>query len=270
VVGNGSFDFAGESAIVTGSTKGIGRGIATALAKADANVVINSRTEADVNSTVEELSEYGDGDIVGVTADLSDPECIEDLVAEAIDAVGQLDILVNNAAVWPNEQSMWAAELDDWDATMAVNVRAQFYCSKLVAAHMIDNNITGNIINILSQAGDRRAGAHGIYGASKSAGFGLTWRLAYDLAPEEIRVNGVSTGITDSAQLRSNIERDLEKEESAIPTVEERLESLGEEVPAGRIGKPEDIADAVLYLASDRAEYIIGSVLRVSGGYNLK
>jgi len=268
MVGHTTVDFNGESAIVTGSTKGIGRGIAAALADADANVVVNARTEADVRTTTEELNNKGNGTIVGITADLADQADMERLITEAIDAIGPLDLLVNNAAVWPSEETMLDATLDDWDFTMDVNARAPFYCSKLVAEHMIEAGTSGSIINILSQAGDRRAGPHGLYGVSKTAGIGLTWRLAYDLASQDIRVNGVSTGITDSAQLRSEIKSNLDEEAAA--TVDEQLDSLGGNVPIGRVGEPEEIADAVLFLASDRAEYVVGSVIRVSGGYNLK
>jgi len=268
MVGCATFDFEGESAIVTGSTKGIGHGIAVALVEAGANVVINARTEADVQETADRLDARADGTVVGITADLADATDIERLVDLSIDAIGPLDLLVNNAAVWPNEETMLAADLDDWDFSMDVNARAPFYCSKLVAEHMVDQGTRGTIINVLSQAGDRRAGPHGLYGVSKTAGLGLTWRLAHDLAPEGIRVNGVSTGITDSAQLRSQIESGLD--ELPASTVEERLNVLGTELPIGRVGQPEDVADAVLFLASDRAEYVVGSVLRVSGGYNLE
>jgi NAD(P)-dependent dehydrogenase (short-subunit alcohol dehydrogenase family) len=268
MVGCATFDFEGESAIVTGSTKGIGRGIAEALVDAGANVVINARTKTDVQETADRLDARGDGTVVGITADLADPADIERLVNRSVDSVGPLDLLINNAAVWPNEETMLDADLDDWDFSMDVNARAPFYCSTLVANHMVDCGTSGAIINILSQAGDRRAGPHGLYGVSKTAGMGLTWRLAYDLAPEGIRVNGVSTGITDSAQLRSQIESGLD--DLPESTVEERLDGLGEKVPIGRVGHPEEIADAVLFLASDRAEYVVGSVLRVSGGYNLK
>ncbi|MFC7028258.1 SDR family NAD(P)-dependent oxidoreductase [Halomicroarcula sp. GCM10025710] len=127
MVGRTTYDFDGESALVTGSTSGIGRGIARALAAADANVVVNSRTESDVEATAAELDELGSGTVVGITADLLESDDIERLVEGTIDAFGTIDLLVNNAAVWPMEESMLDADLDDWDTTMDVNVRAQFY-----------------------------------------------------------------------------------------------------------------------------------------------
>lgn len=268
MVGHATFDFAGEAAIVTGSTKGIGRGIAAALAEAGADVVINARTETEVRETAQTLDERHEGRVVGITADLAEQAGIERLVELAIEAIGPIDLLVNNAAVWPDGDAIQDASLDDWDFVLDVNARAPFYCAKLVAEHMTDEGVEGSIVNILSQAGDRRAGPHGLYGASKTAEAGVTWRLAHDLAPEGIRVNGVSTGITDSAQLRSEIEASLDDHPAA--TVEERLEAMSDQIPLGRVGQPGDVADAVLFLGSDRAAYIVGSVLRVSGGYNLK
>ena len=115
MVGHSEYDFGGESTIVTGSTSGIGRGIAQVLAAADANVVVNSRTEADVRETASHLDNLGTGEIVGVPADLSDASAIDDLVESAIASFDEIDLLVNNAAVWPMETEMIAADLEDWD-----------------------------------------------------------------------------------------------------------------------------------------------------------
>lgn len=122
MAGRASYDYSGESAIVTGSTKGIGRGIAEGLAEADANVVINARTPADVKAVADELDEYGDGDVIGVTADMSALDEIERLVDTAVEAFGEIDLLVNNAAVWPEEESLVDAPIEDWEFAMDVNV----------------------------------------------------------------------------------------------------------------------------------------------------
>jgi NAD(P)-dependent dehydrogenase (short-subunit alcohol dehydrogenase family) len=267
MVGTTTYDYGGESAIVTGSTSGIGRGIAEELAAADANVVVNSRTPEDVEETAAELDSAGDGRVVGVAADMSKAEDIERLVETAIDEFGTVDILVNNAAVWPMEESMLDASLDDWDTTMDVNVRSQFYAAQLVARHMKNEDVSGSIINISSQTGDRRAGNRGIYGVSNTAVNGLTWRLAGELAADDIRVNAVSTDMTETRQLR--LEAGIEADERGM-TTDEVLDEWGAERPAGRLGRPEDLADAVLYLASDRAEYVVGTIVRVSGGGNLQ
>jgi NAD(P)-dependent dehydrogenase (short-subunit alcohol dehydrogenase family) len=268
MVGRTSYDYSGESAIVTGSTKGIGRGIAEGLADAGANVVINARTEEDVERTVEELQSESDGTIVGVAADIGDPSGIEKLVSKAVEEVGPINLHVNNAAVWPREGSMVDATMEDWNYTMNVNVRAQFYASKLVAQHMIENGVDGSIVNHTSQTGDRRAGGRGLYGISKTSINGLTWRMAHDLAEHGIRMNAISTDMTESYQLR--YEAEMYADEDAGETAEDVLQRWAESEPLGRLGQPSDIADAVLFLASDRASYVTGTILRVSGGGNLQ
>ena len=133
MAGHGSFDYTGESAIVTGSTKGIGRGIAESLAESGANVAINARTAADIDEAVTEMNADHEGDIIGVPGDVSDPADVETLVETAVEAFGTIDLLVNNAAMWPREESMIEASLDDWNQVLDVNVRSQFYTAKLVA-----------------------------------------------------------------------------------------------------------------------------------------
>ncbi|MFP8953469.1 SDR family NAD(P)-dependent oxidoreductase [Natrialbaceae archaeon A-arb3/5] len=268
MVGHTVYEYGGESAIVTGSTSGIGRGIAEALARADADVVVNSRTESDVESTAAELNELGDGRVIGISADLSRPADIERLIERAIDEFDEISVLVNNAAVWPEEESMIAASLEDWEFTMNVNVRSQYFASKLVAQHMIERDIDGSIVNVTSQTGDRRTGGRGLYGASKTAINGLTWRMAHDLAQEGIRMNAVSTDVTESRQLR--YEASQIADETPELTTDDVLAQWGNERPLGRLGDPEDIANAVLYLCSDAASYVVGTIVRVSGGGNLQ
>lgn len=268
MVGSTSFDYSGESAIVTGSTKGIGRGIAEGLAAAGANVAINARTESEVEDTVAQLDREYDGDFVGVPADIGTFDGIEKLVGESIDAFGTIDLLVNNAAMWPREKSLIEASREDWEQTMNVNVRSQFYAGKLVAEHMVENNVEGNVINITSQTGDRRTGGRGLYGISNTAVNGLTWRMAWDYAQEGIRVNAISTDATNTYQLRH--EAELLAAEDPERSPEDLLEEWGAERPLGRLGRPADIADAALFLASDAAEYVVGTILRVSGGGNLQ
>jgi 3-oxoacyl-[acyl-carrier protein] reductase len=265
--GTATYDFADQTAIVTGSTKGIGYGIAEGFAQADANVVVNARTEADVRETTSVLDELGSGDVIGITADVSDPTAIDGLIEDTVAAFGSIDQLVNNAATWPREESTIAASLTDWDDTFAVNVRSQFYATKRVAEHMIEDGIEGSIVNITSQTGDRRCGDRGLYGISNTAINGLTWRMAYDLATQGIRMNAVSTDVTESHQLR--LEAELVASESDRST-EGVLDEWASDRPLSRLGQPADIADAVLFLCSNRADYIVGSILRVSGGGNLQ
>jgi NAD(P)-dependent dehydrogenase (short-subunit alcohol dehydrogenase family) len=267
MVGTTQYDFEGETAIVTGSTKGIGRGIAEGLAAAGANVTVTARTEADVERVADELDGVGSGEAIGVPADVGDPAHLEALVEQTVEAFGGIDLLVNNAAVWPREESLVDASLEDWNHAIAVNLRSQFYASQLVAREMIADDDPGCIVNITSQTGDRRTGQRGLYGISKTAINGLTWRMAGELAEHGIRMNAVSTDVTDSHQLR--LEATTVADERGVET-ETVLEEWGAKRPLGRLGQPEDIADAVMYLASDRAAYVVGTILRVSGGGNLQ
>lgn len=268
MAGTTNFDFTGESAIVTGSTKGIGRGIAEKLAATGANVAVNARTASEVQETVDAFETQYDGSFVGVPADMQVPADIETLVRTAVDAFDEIDLLVNNAAMWPGESSLLEASLEDWDDTMHVNVRSQFYASQLVAEHMLDADINGAIVNVSSQTGDRRGGPRGLYGVSNTAVNGLTWKLAAEYAEHGIRVNAVSTDMTRSSQLRS--EAAGVADDDPDRTVEDVLDSWGDKRPIGRLGQPADIADAVLFLASDAAAYVVGDVIRVSGGGNLQ
>jgi 3-oxoacyl-[acyl-carrier protein] reductase len=163
---------------------------------------------------------------------------------------------------------MVEATLDDWNQVMDVNVRSQFYAGKLVAEHMIDRGVKGNVINVTSQTGDRRCGGRGLYGASNTAINGLTWRMAYDYAQHGIRVNAVSTDVTETYQLR--YEAELVAEDDPERSPEDVLRDWGERRPLGRLGQPEDLGNAVLFLASEQASYIVGTILRVSGGGNLQ
>lgn len=145
MAGRVNYDFTDESAIVTGSTKGIGRGIAKTLVEVGGDVLLNSRTGSDVEDTVTRLQGVaeGDVDVVGVAADVGDPEGVQRIVDTAVDECGTIDLLVNNAAVWPQEPSMVEADLGDLDYTINVNVRAQFHAAKLIAEHMISEDVKG-------------------------------------------------------------------------------------------------------------------------------
>lgn len=275
MVGTSTYDFSDSSVIVTGSTRGIGRGIVDAFYAAGADVLINSRNEDSVRETVEEIKSQEvephieePGTVIGAPADMGEPAEVEAAIETAIDKYGTVDVLVNNAAVWPEEESMVEASLDEWDYTMNVNVRSQYHASKLVAEHMQKKGIEGAIVNVSSQTGDRRSGRGRLYSVSNTAVNGLTWRMAHELASDGIRMNAVSTDITRTSQVRyqaGQIAADVPDK-----TAEDVLKEWGSERPMGRLGRPSDVADGVLYLASDRAGYVTGTILRVSGGGNLQ
>jgi NAD(P)-dependent dehydrogenase (short-subunit alcohol dehydrogenase family) len=268
MTGQAQFDFTGESAIVTGSTKGIGHGIATVLAESGANVGINARSADDVESVAQELDERHPGDVIALPADVGSPAAVETLVETAIDAFGTIDLLVNNAALWPREPSMLEASLEDWDQVIAVNVRSQFQAASLVAAHMRANDVEGNIINVTSQTGDRRTGGRGLYGISNTAVNGLTWRMAHEFAHYGIRVNAISTDVTETPTLR--YEAGLAAADTPDRSTDDVLDEWGANRPLGRLGQPTDLGEAVLFLASEQASYIVGTILRVAGGGNLQ
>jgi NAD(P)-dependent dehydrogenase (short-subunit alcohol dehydrogenase family) len=271
MVGNATYDFSSETAIVTGSTKGIGRGVARRLAEAGARVVINSRTPADAEATAEAIDAETQGRAVGIAADVGEPEDVDHLVETAVGRFGPIDILVNNAAVWPGthlEGPMVDDDLDDWDHGFAVNARGAFYCAKRVAETLIEADRSGVIVNMSSRAGEPGGDGHGIYGVSKAAVNGLTWRLAYDLGPHDVRVNAISTELIDTYQLRKQLREtagELSEDE-----LETRLACLGDDLPLGRVGDPQVVGDAVLFLASEAARYTTGHVLHVDGGARLE
>lgn len=269
MVGRSQYDYSDKTAIVTGSTKGIGRGIAAKLVDAGSNVVVNARTEEDVDRVANELSTRAEGNVLGISGDVSDFSDIDEMISTTIEEFGAIHLLVNNAAVWP-EGPMHQVGVDEWDYGLNVNARGPYYFSTRVAQEMIENDIRGCVVNITSQAGERHGAGHGLYGVSKAAQNGLTWRLAYDLARYGIRVNAVSTSQTDSYQLRKSLAGNRPVEDLSEAEIEAWREELAEEIPLGRLGEPEDIGDGVLFLASDSADYITGHVLRVSGGSNLQ
>lgn len=270
MVGKTSFDFNGESAIVTGSTRGIGRGIATELAKHNANVLITSRTKKDVDEVVDILSDHGTGNIVGTTTDVSEPTALEAMIETGIDAFGTIDLLVNNAAMWPMEDNMLNVGLEEWESVMSVNVRSQYYSSILIGAHMVECGVNGSIINVSSQTGDRRTGGRGLYGVSNTSINGLTWRMAHDFGQYGIRVNAISTDVTETSQLRYEAKQQAIKDLEDNRDADDILQEWGEALPLKQLGQPTNLGHAVLFLASDKASYITGDIVRVSGGGNVQ
>lgn len=248
------FDLSGKKALVTGASRGIGRGIALALARQGADVAVNYRSkEAEAQVVVEEIKKLG-REAFAVQADVSKKAEVERMFAEVKNRWGKLDILVNNAGIvfftpfeeMPEEQ---------WDAVLDTNLKGQFLCAQEAVRLMGPG---GKIINIASIAsGGVGIGFHQIahYTASKGGVVALTENLALDLGPKGINVNAVAPGV---------IETDMTK---GLMTDEKTKAGLLARIPKGRFGKPEDIGAAVAFLASDEADYITGTVLYVDGGW---
>lgn len=251
----------GKVAIVTGAGQGIGRATALALAREGADVVcadINSETAAATAAAVS----AGGRRSLAVTADLGDVSAIDRMVREAVAAFGQINVLVNNAGVTRRAYIMDLTE-QDWDRIHRVNAKGVFFCLQRVAEEMIPRR-SGAIVNIASVAGKGYRGtSNAIYAASKGAVIGLTYTAAQQLARHNINVNAVCPGIVRTAIVEDLFRARSEKE--GIPVAEIERQAVSE-VPLKRANEPEDIADAVVFLASRAARNITGQTLNVDGG----
>lgn len=238
-------------AIVTGSGQGIGEGIARVLAGAGARVVVNDLVPEKVDDVVADFTAAG-FDAIGHAADVATVEGAESLVGAALDAYDRVDILVNNVGM---ARDGWLVKMseEDWDSVLAVNLKSQFLCCRAVAPHMMEQK-SGRIINISSRAWLGGPGQAN-YAASKGAVISLTRTLALEMARYGVTANAIAPALVDTPLFRGL------KEE-----VQERLVKT---IPAGRIGTPDDIGNAALFLASDEASYVTGQTLYVCGGRSL-
>ncbi|MEM7018768.1 MAG: SDR family oxidoreductase [Pseudomonadota bacterium] len=244
------FRLDGKIAVVTGAGKGIGRGIAICLANAGADVVVSSRTAADIESVAAEITAMGRR-ATPVAADVTVPEQLEKLVAAAT-ALGSLDIWVNNAGGLPDATPRYLTRTpeDRWDAQMDLNLKAVFQGCTVAAQNMDE----GVIINISSTASRGASIKNGPYAASKAAVNSLTQTMSIEFAPK-IRVNAVGPGPvpTDNFNESTNFPPDTPVEDII-------------RVPLRRLGTPDDIGNAVVFMASPAASWITGQCLFVSGG----
>ncbi len=245
------FDFAGKTAIVTGSGRGIGRAIALGFAEASANVVLCSRTGEQLDQVAGEIRAKGGKALIVVT-DLTVHGDLENLVSAAINEFGRIDILVNNAAR-SFLRSLLDLREDGWDKCFDTNVRAVWLLSRLVARKMIEQK-SGRIINITTVGADKAEAGMAAYACSKAALKHLTRCMAREWAPLGINVNAVAPGFT-----RTDFSRPI----WSNPEVEALISKM---IPKGKIGEPEDVVGAVLFLASEAAQYITGDTIYVDGG----
>ncbi len=237
-------------AVVTGASRGIGRGIALELASRGATVVANYQTSADAaNALVAEIESLG-GKALAVQADVSTEEGANGLIKAAVDAYGKIDILVNNAGT-TRDNVIMLMSADDFDTVIDTNLRSTWLCSKAAVRAMMRKRY-GRIINITSISGIMGNGGQTNYSASKAGIIGLTKALAREVSSRNVTVNAVAPGfvLTD---LTANLPEDIKAK-------------LNENIPLGRWGSIEDVAKATAFLASDEASYITGHVLVVDGG----
>ncbi len=238
-------------ALVTGGSRGIGRAIALEFAARGAAVVVNyNKSPEAAEEVVKKIKEAG-GKAAAYQADVSDIKQAEALVKFAIETFGDLSILVNNAGITRDQLIMMMPEAD-WDAVINTNLKSTFNCSKSAVKHMMRKR-TGRIINMASVAGQMGNGGQTNYSASKAGQIGFTKALAREVAARNITVNALAPGFVDTEILEG------------IPT--ETMDNIIKTmVPLARKGKPEEIAYAAAFLASDEAAYITGQVLGVDGG----
>ena len=236
----------GKVALVTGGGRGIGREICQVFARQGARLVV---ADIDLNSaqeTVDILPTEG----LALQMDVSSPESAQGGIDQALEQFGQLDILINNAGITRDSLLMRMSE-EDWDAVLTINLKGVFNCCKAVVRSMMKAR-RGRIISISSVVGVNGNPGQVNYSASKAGVIGLTKTLARELSSRNITVNAVAPGF---------IETDMTAKLS-----EEARNSMLSQVPLGRPGTPEDVANAVLFLASDQASYITGQIIQVNGG----
>lgn len=241
----------GKTALVTGSTRGLGRTMAEWLAREGASVIISGRYEADVQEAVTAVQELGALSF-GFPADLSRVAEIHKLAEDTFKHVDQLDILVNNAGMSIVEDA-WVVTDDNWDYQMNVNLRAPWILSQYAAGHMMEKEIRGRIVNISTIGVHRTHGDRAVYNIGKAGVEMMTVAMGYELAPYGININCVAPGAM--------------ADRPGQPEDREAWAETAKHIPVGRIGNADDIASAVTYFCLPETEFITGQTLLVTGGH---
>lgn len=239
------------TAIVTGSGRGIGRAIAIGLAREGYNVVINSLHREHAQRVAEEIGPNA----ISIVGNVAEEEDCKNIIKETIDRFGGIDLLVNNAGI-QKATPINKISRKEWDAIMNVNLRGTFLCSREAVKHMIKAN-KGCIINISSVHYMIPKPLYAHYATSKAGLVMLTKTMALELARHNIRVNAIAPGAIDT-DMNKEILEDIEK-----------LEDVKSLIPLGRIGEAEEVSNLIIFLASEQASYITGSVITVDGGLTL-
>ena len=245
--------FVGKVALVTGAANGIGRAAALAFAVEGAQVAILDRTEDSLRSTADAIAAAG-GEVLVLACDVSQPQEVEAAVARVVEQFGRLDCAFNNAGVENKAAPLHEIELEEWDRILGINLRGTFVCMKHEIAQMLRQG-GGVVVNTSSGAGVRGVAGGASYSASKHAMIGMTKSAALDYAKRNIRVNCVLPGNIETQMMERFTDGDIQK---AID-----LE------PVGRLGKPEEIAEAVLWMCSDLGAFVTGASIAVDGGWSL-
>jgi len=271
------YDLKGKVAIVTGAGRklGIGRGIALRLAREGADVAV-----ADICREFEEFPGYGLGMWEGlketadeisalgvrglpVRVDVTDAAQVDEMVRQTVEALGRLDIIVNNAGGAPGPAPVIAMEEAAWNKTMAINATGTFLCSRAAARQMLAQGQGGKIINISSIAGKKGAPFLAAYCAAKAAIIGLTRVMAMELGAANVQVNAVCPGEVDTDLTRWGWQLEAGMRGTSY---EEVIKATTSQIAAGRLETPQDVADLVAFLASRQSDYITGQAINVDGG----
>ena len=243
----------GKRALVTGASRGIGREVALRLAAEGAGIAVNYQSgEAEAQAVVEEIEAAG-GKAIALQGSVADATEADALVAATIDKLGGLDILVNNAGITRDNLLMRMSE-EEWDAVLDTNLKGAFLCTKAAVRHMLRQR-SGRIINMSSIVGVTGNAGQANYSAAKAGMIGLTKTVAREVASRGITVNALAQGFI-ATRMVDAISEDLQGQ-------------IKERIPMGRFGGPEDVAGAVVFLASEDAAYITGQVLGIDGGLGL-
>ena len=240
-----------KTVIVTGGSRGIGRAIATTFSKKNYNVVINyAGNDAAAKETEESCRQAGAEDVLLFKGDISDEKTAEEIVAKALEKYGQIDVLVNNAGI-TRDNLIARMSSEDFDSVIATNLRGAFLMTKYVTKPMMKKRY-GRIVNISSVVGVHGNAGQANYSASKAGLIGMTKSTAKELASRNITVNAVAPGMiaTDMTDALSDAQK----------------EAINSQIPAKRMGEPEDIANAVAFLADENSSYITGQVIGIDGG----
>jgi len=240
---------AGKVALVTGAAQGIGKAVALLLARNGAHIVVSDINLEKAEETAKEIESIG-SKAIAIKVDVANLKDVERMVESILEKFGKIDILVNNAGITRDKLILRMTE-EDWDAVLNVNLKGTFNCTKAVVRHMAKQR-SGKIVSIASVVGEMGNAGQVNYSASKAGVIGLTKTIAREFAQRRINVNAIAPGYIETPMTEVLPEK-----------VKEELKRL---IPMERLGKPEDVAEAVLFLVSEDSNYITGQVLNVNGG----